>query len=774
VADAPQYPANDGDWTFDLALSAVTGGSFDITTPAAPADGWFTWDPQLNTDTADAWFRLPKLPGTAGGDKVLYAVNLNKNALDAWTTAVSNISSVMDEVLKGNYGQMSAESLYDLSQLVDTLAHWLDLRSGDFHKFATDISAEGSAFKGSAAFVIDQRLTHYGDGLNDLHTQMTATNAGGVPTAIRNAYTALSNFGIAMDKAYYPVAQSLSDYPRSRLAAALQAVDDHVRAGMAHAPPVHAEDYWRAWLARTPAPNGETVDVTQPGGWAAISTDITTSVKSFVKTALDAPAVQAMTDLRSAYESSTGAIAAFVAPATPATVAPDGGAGNGADPGAPGGPPDPGPPGGLPDAGDGSPGGPVDLATGLPGAGGGPLGGPVGLAAGPLGGLPGAGGGPLGGPVGLAAGPLGGLPGAGGGPLGGPVGLAAGPLGGLPGAGGGPLGGPVGLAAGPLGGPVDLTAGPLGGLPSAGSGPLGGPVDLAVPPGGTSGLDPTFAPGFSIGAVPPPARTTDRPDRNALTGPASGSSDFPGGLDAPSGVVGGPSDSSSGTGGPPGGDRLAGSLRRGNGLPIDLPTTSSGLHLPDLQPPGAAGGPAGGAVPDHGVSGTVSSGLTSIGSPARLEGLTGSGLPGSGHHPGAVGLPGAAAGSGVVGGPVSAGLGPAELIGGPPGGLPGAGGSGDIMGGAGLPFLPPMVGGAGGAGQKPQERERQSWLAEDEDAWGTDFDAATGVVGRFDDVEGLDRPLATAKPGQGRPQPAVPRRDGADVPEQTAVPTGAN
>jgi len=63
---------------------------------------------------------------------------------------------------------------------------------------------------------------------------------------------------------------------------------------------------------------------------------------------------------------------------------------------------------------------------------------------------------------------------------------------------------------------------------------------------------------------------------------------------------------------------------------------------------------------------------------------------------------------------VSAGLGPAELIGGPPG----AGASGDITGGAGLPFLPPLMGGAGGAGQKPQERERQTWLAEDEDAWG--------------------------------------------------------
>jgi hypothetical protein len=203
--------------------------------------------------------------------------------------------------------------------------------------------------------------------------------------------------------------------------------------------------------------------------------------------------------------------------------------------------------------------------------------------------------------------------------------------------------------------------------------------------------------------------------------------------------------------------------------PIDLPTTSSGLHLPELQPPGAAGGPAGGGVPDHGVGDAVSSGLTSIGGPGGVDGLTGSGLPGSGQH-GPGGLPAVAAGSGVIGAPVSAGLGPAELIGGPQG----AEASGDIMGGAGVPFLPPMMGGAGGAGQQPKERERQTWLAEDEDAWGTDFDAATGVVGRFDDVEDLDEPLAAARPGRGRPQPAVPRRDGGDLPEQTAAPAAAN
>ncbi|MEH1016721.1 hypothetical protein V6U90_26930, partial [Micromonospora sp. CPCC 206060] len=82
-----------------------------------------------------------------------------------------------------------------------------------------------------------------------------------------------------------------------------------------------------------------------------------------------------------------------------------------------------------------------------------------------------------------------------------------------------------------------------------------------------------------------------------------------------------------------------------------------------------------------------------------------------------------------------------------PGGTPGAGlatgtgtgatvpqpGSGGMPSG-GMPFMPPMMPGMGmgGGGQPGQDRDRQrsTWLKEDEKVWGTDPDCAPAVIGR--------------------------------------------
>jgi len=57
------------------------------------------------------------------------------------------------------------------------------------------------------------------------------------------------------------------------------------------------------------------------------------------------------------------------------------------------------------------------------------------------------------------------------------------------------------------------------------------------------------------------------------------------------------------------------------------------------------------------------------------------------------------------------------------------------MGGmGGMPFMPPM-GGMGGQGGEKKERERQTWLSEDEKVWGTDVTAGLGVIGRPEDDE---------------------------------------
>ncbi|MFD8713502.1 hypothetical protein ACFV07_23970 [Streptomyces anulatus] len=52
--------------------------------------------------------------------------------------------------------------------------------------------------------------------------------------------------------------------------------------------------------------------------------------------------------------------------------------------------------------------------------------------------------------------------------------------------------------------------------------------------------------------------------------------------------------------------------------------------------------------------------------------------------------------------------------------------------GSGMPFMPPMgMGGApGGGGGSGNDRQRNVWLSEDEEVWGTEPEAGTGVIGR--------------------------------------------
>ncbi|MEU8345939.1 hypothetical protein SAMN05443665_102184 [Actinomadura meyerae] len=142
-----------------------------------------------------------------------------------------------------------------------------------------------------------------------------------------------------------------------------------------------------------------------------------------------------------------------------------------------------------------------------------------------------------------------------------------------------------------------------------------------------------------------------------------------------------------------------------------------------------AGGPGsgglGGGSPFGGAGGSPFGG----GSGTDLAGMPGGG-PGGGGLPG--GMPGGGGGGfgadpGGFGGP-NAGASPA----GGPGGALGSGGPGAGAAGAGARGGMPMGGmpmGQGAQGGKNEERERNTWLTEDEDVWGADDDTAPPVIG---------------------------------------------
>ncbi len=163
--------------------------------------------------------------------------------------------------------------------------------------------------------------------------------------------------------------------------------------------------------------------------------------------------------------------------------------------------------------------------------------------------------------------------------------------------------------------------------------------------------------------------------------------------------------------------------------------------------PAAGLGSVLGPLGNHGLTATL--GVPGGGGGGVSAGLGGGGLPGGG-----AGLPGGGAGVGLPAhGGAGAGLtGTPGLGGGAPGGAPVSSGrfvpssaadTASANGSSAVPFFPPMAGagGMGGAGQQQQqERERSTWLAEDEDVWGTDPQLGPAVLGRdfLDDDEDFD------------------------------------
>jgi hypothetical protein len=175
--------------------------------------------------------------------------------------------------------------------------------------------------------------------------------------------------------------------------------------------------------------------------------------------------------------------------------------------------------------------------------------------------------------------------------------------------------------------------------------------------------------------------------------------------------------------------------------PVDtspFPTTVNGLDVsPDLQPAGLGmtlgdvSQPGAAAHPDIPGFLTGTGGLSSV---PGVSGTSGALSPGGlGLGIGGSGAGGSAGGAGMVtGGGLGAGSGGGLGTG--PGGLgAGLGGAGQA-GGAGVPFggmpyMPGMMGGGAGP-SKQDERQRNTWLKEDEEVWGTDPACAPAVVGR--------------------------------------------
>jgi hypothetical protein len=173
----------------------------------------------------------------------------------------------------------------------------------------------------------------------------------------------------------------------------------------------------------------------------------------------------------------------------------------------------------------------------------------------------------------------------------------------------------------------------------------------------------------------------------------------------------------------------------GLGLPAgpSLLSQPGGSALHALLGGGGLGGTSGGGL--GGLGGTSGGGLGGLGG-ALTGGIGKSAVAGPAASSGLTGLTGSSGLSGLTGGGSAAPVSSGRFV--APGATDQAVPPSTAAGTSGVPFYPPMAGSGMGMGgqQAGQERERTTWLAEDEDVWGTDPTVGPASIGRdFDDLD---------------------------------------
>ncbi|MDN3359676.1 hypothetical protein [Actinomadura sp. DC4] len=694
---------NWNEWTFEQALKALTSEGVDLHTPAKA--NFFNWN---GSPGASDWWSYH------AWDKYYFGVNLNTDAINAWVTAVDAIDEMMPDVAWGKRGSMDSWTLTQLSYAINDLTNWAQTTGGGFDQWAGRLNSDDSSFKGKAAFLIYWRLKVEGDGLKDTYEQLASRHGGPIATSVADAAQQLQVFNTTMSRSWqiangYKMRTWISDQiaqMSSKLNIYLNAaglydngtdwykLDDKVK----HGGRANAESYIRDILRDSPYG-----DLTQESTWTGMSNRITQNALNNLKGFLDGPAQTAIAALAPKYVMATSSLMELTAPPPetapkPDTDSGDGGGDNKDDP-----PPPP----------DGGGGGDDKINLPPPPDGGGGDGNlpPPPDGGGGDGNLPppsDGGGGGGGGADNLDLPPANG---------GGADGLN------LPGADG--LNPPDGG-----GGPnaLDLANG-------------GGPDGLNSPDGGGDPANGGGGGGFLPGLVPP----------------GGGGANGDGGIDDPNGT--GPG--SDGAFDENGLDNLLGPPADGGGGNSLLPPGSGDSNT--LIPPGANGGGPDGNVnlgkPPTGVAGAdggLGLGPGGFGSDPGKGFGSGANLLGNGGAGNPFGGPG---GSGGLDGDNGLG-GASNLLNSGSPGADGAPGS-PTDGSGGVPFFPPMMGGgggAGGAGEKPQERERQTWLTEDEEIWGTRVDVRSGAIGRLDEGEDEIEEFPLAGPARRQRRADIPRR----------------
>ncbi|ASR37016.1 hypothetical protein BAY61_20800 [Prauserella marina] len=377
----PSKPPEVGEDTsnvkFDQAVYATTGLGPDIHVPVKNGGGEQGWFKSDGTVTAGS---DQESDSQTGGDAYSYhawekwyiSVYKDQTKVEAWTTALQELNDVVDQMKDGKAELMDVGKLRDAKAAVDHYVNWLNSNHETLQSWSQKLNSDDSAFKGKAAYAIRQNLVKFANTLDDVRTQIVEERA--TSQGLADIADALSRFAKGMNDAWHQYHAGLKSVLQDTMSAVIENVRRYIRGmGLVHGTPNYALDILSNKHTREPAEAyiEETVknysssvssapvfterlfmglqigaDVTgtntfapgplpsgfpeisgpldSPATWGTINKNITDFVLGKIKP-LDTRAAELMTELDTAYQRSKKPLEDIVAPTT---LPPPGGGGN--------------------------------------------------------------------------------------------------------------------------------------------------------------------------------------------------------------------------------------------------------------------------------------------------------------------------------------------------------------------------------------------------------------------------------------------------------------
>ena len=227
----PGFPSNESwkQWSYAEALAALTGEKLDLWhlnwSPTAPKttptngvgtagqgtvpDGagknvkidevkWFMFDSAAapaKLDNSDPSKRnVPQDLAYYAWDKQYFGVNVDRNAIQAWEKGVDDLTTFMVDLTKLKRNDLDAYTLGDLRNNLLELQNVFNTKAGEYRKRANDLKSNNTDFKGKAAAVIQERLEHYARMLEDWHDEMAKNHGLTAADATMDAWNGIIGF----------------------------------------------------------------------------------------------------------------------------------------------------------------------------------------------------------------------------------------------------------------------------------------------------------------------------------------------------------------------------------------------------------------------------------------------------------------------------------------------------------------------------------------------------------------------------------------------------